>query len=86
DLALFYHFDPATLIHQMLCAGNENGLLRSPPNGLQQIDGESPVLFIGPHIHGGSSIESGFEPGTIRPRSRNLITRQPRSPFERKNQ
>ncbi|GBM89774.1 hypothetical protein AVEN_196283-1 [Araneus ventricosus] len=29
-------------------------------------------------IHGGSSVESGFEPGTLRPQSRDLTTRPPR--------
>ncbi|GBN48200.1 hypothetical protein AVEN_156177-1 [Araneus ventricosus] len=29
-------------------------------------------------IHGGSSGESGFEPGTLRPQSRDLTTRPPR--------
>ncbi|GBM77606.1 hypothetical protein AVEN_165632-1 [Araneus ventricosus] len=28
-------------------------------------------------IHGGSSVESGFEPGTLQPQSRNLTTRPP---------
>ncbi|GBM31383.1 hypothetical protein AVEN_99603-1 [Araneus ventricosus] len=29
-------------------------------------------------IHGGSPVESGFEPGTLRPRRRELSTRPPR--------
>ncbi|GBN72222.1 hypothetical protein AVEN_152516-1, partial [Araneus ventricosus] len=29
--------------------------------------------------HGGSSGESGFEPGTLRPQSRDLTTKPPRS-------
>ncbi|GBN51888.1 hypothetical protein AVEN_59515-1 [Araneus ventricosus] len=29
-------------------------------------------------IHGGSSVESGLEPGTLRPQSRDLTTRPPR--------
>ncbi|GBO05487.1 hypothetical protein AVEN_57977-1 [Araneus ventricosus] len=29
-------------------------------------------------IHCGSSVESGFEPGTLRPQSRDLTTRPPR--------
>ncbi|GBM04609.1 hypothetical protein AVEN_242847-1 [Araneus ventricosus] len=29
-------------------------------------------------IHGGSSVESGFEPGTFQPQSRDLTTRPPR--------
>ncbi|GBN30718.1 hypothetical protein AVEN_162453-1 [Araneus ventricosus] len=28
-----------------------------------------------PHIYGGSSVESGFEPGTFQPRSRDLTTK-----------
>ncbi|GBO30006.1 hypothetical protein AVEN_161647-1 [Araneus ventricosus] len=31
-------------------------------------------------IHGGSSVESGFEPGTLRPLSRDFTTRPPRHP------
>ncbi|GBN30450.1 hypothetical protein AVEN_255441-1 [Araneus ventricosus] len=31
-------------------------------------------------IYGGSSVESGFEPGTVRPQSRDLTTRPPRPP------
>ncbi|GBN91420.1 hypothetical protein AVEN_152106-1 [Araneus ventricosus] len=31
-------------------------------------------------IHGGFSVESGFEPGSLRLRSRDLITRTPRFP------
>ncbi|GBN72266.1 hypothetical protein AVEN_161408-1 [Araneus ventricosus] len=30
-------------------------------------------------MHGGSSVESGFEPGTLWPRSRDLTTWPPRS-------
>ncbi|GBL96977.1 hypothetical protein AVEN_182551-1 [Araneus ventricosus] len=33
------------------------------------------------HIHGGSSVESGFEPVTLRPQSRDLTAR-PRWPLE----
>ncbi|GBM46955.1 hypothetical protein AVEN_219600-1, partial [Araneus ventricosus] len=29
-------------------------------------------------IHGGSSVESGFKPGTFRPQNRDLTTRPPR--------
>ncbi|GBM54148.1 hypothetical protein AVEN_202511-1 [Araneus ventricosus] len=29
-------------------------------------------------IHGGSSVESGLEPGALRPQSRDLTTRAPR--------
>ncbi|GBL56481.1 hypothetical protein AVEN_211257-1, partial [Araneus ventricosus] len=32
-------------------------------------------------MHGGSSVKSGFEPGALRPQSRNLITRPPRPPI-----
>ncbi|GBN27546.1 hypothetical protein AVEN_61955-1 [Araneus ventricosus] len=31
-------------------------------------------------IHGGSSVESGFEPGALRPQSRDLATRPPWPP------
>ncbi|GBN85792.1 hypothetical protein AVEN_95172-1 [Araneus ventricosus] len=31
-------------------------------------------------IHGGSSVESGLEPGTLWPQSRDLTTRPPRPP------
>ncbi|GBM07264.1 hypothetical protein AVEN_187831-1 [Araneus ventricosus] len=33
--------------------------------------------------HGGSSVESGFEPGTLRPQSRDLTTRPPRPPSKK---
>ncbi|GBN30195.1 hypothetical protein AVEN_226539-1 [Araneus ventricosus] len=36
-------------------------------------------------IHGGSSVESGFEPGAFRPQSRDLTTRPPRSPVVRRD-
>ncbi|GBL72237.1 hypothetical protein AVEN_115206-1 [Araneus ventricosus] len=36
-------------------------------------------------IHGGSSVESGFEPGTLRPQSRDLTTRPPRPFIGQKN-
>ncbi|GBN15628.1 hypothetical protein AVEN_51242-1 [Araneus ventricosus] len=32
------------------------------------------------HIHGGSSVESDFEPGTLRPQSRDLVTKPPQPP------
>ncbi|GBL93817.1 hypothetical protein AVEN_153592-1 [Araneus ventricosus] len=35
------------------------------------------------HIHGGSSVESGFEPGILGPRSRDLTTRPPWTNFLR---
>ncbi|GBN56985.1 hypothetical protein AVEN_68470-1 [Araneus ventricosus] len=31
--------------------------------------------------HGGSTVDSGFEPGTLRPQSRDLTTRPPRPPL-----
>ncbi|GBN27212.1 hypothetical protein AVEN_72562-1 [Araneus ventricosus] len=33
-------------------------------------------------MHDGSSVESGFEPGTLQLRGRHLTTRSPRSPLE----
>ncbi|GBO35780.1 hypothetical protein AVEN_199554-1 [Araneus ventricosus] len=33
-------------------------------------------------IHGGSSVESGFEPGALRPQGRDLATRPPRPPHD----
>ncbi|GBM68554.1 hypothetical protein AVEN_126749-1, partial [Araneus ventricosus] len=36
-------------------------------------------------IHGGSSVESGFEPATLRPRGRDLTTRPPRPPDDEDN-
>ncbi|GBN57661.1 hypothetical protein AVEN_23965-1 [Araneus ventricosus] len=38
-----------------------------------------PCMPVG--IHGGSSVESGFEPATLRSRGRDLTTRPPRPQF-----
>ncbi|GBM91172.1 hypothetical protein AVEN_192301-1 [Araneus ventricosus] len=41
----------------------------------------SGIGFYATRLHGGSSVESGFEPGTLRHRRRDLTTRPPLPPW-----